>query len=216
MSIVLFCCLMIGIEAHSKAIQQNDFSESTDSSDAVTLPIDTKRSLVEWRGTERRGRSSHEGILTLSNGHLEIEKGQLIGGYFIADMHSITVTDIPESDPIPRRNLTEHLKSEDFFHVEEYPIAKFGIMSAKAIEEGRLMIVGDLSIRDITKSISFEATKVEGRESSISYEASFQINRFDWNISYQGSYWERITSIIDNNFVDAEMDITVKLTASKK
>ncbi|HBX65515.1 MAG TPA: YceI family protein, partial [Balneolaceae bacterium] len=47
--------------------------------------------------------------------------------------------------------------SEDFFHVEEYPIAKFGIMSAKAIEEGRLMIVGDLSIRDITKSISFEA-----------------------------------------------------------
>ncbi|HBX66477.1 MAG TPA: hypothetical protein DEG32_10085, partial [Balneolaceae bacterium] len=65
-------------------------------------------------------------------------------------------------------------------------------------------------------SISFEATKVEGRESSISYEASFQINRFDWNISYQGSYWERITSIIDNNFVDAEMDITVKLTASKK
>jgi len=190
--------------------------EASDSSGIIVLPIDIDQSLVEWRGTEMWGRGSHEGILALSEGNLEIKIDQLVGGFFIADMNSITVTDIPKSDPIPRRNLMEHLKSKDFFYVEEYPVAKFEITNIESMMGDSLMIVGYLSIRDVTKLISFTAIQIGSQNDEISYEASFEINRFEWNISYQGSYWERITSIIDNNLVDAEMEIFVKLTASKK
>jgi polyisoprenoid-binding protein YceI len=204
------------VESRSQTPQQNSLVKASDSSGNIILPIDIEQSLIEWRGTEMWGRDSHEGILTLIEGHFELQQDQLIGGYFIADMNSISVTDIPKSDPIPRRNLNEHLKSEDFFYVEEYPVATFEITNTKLMKGDSLMIVGNLSIRDVTKSISFTATKTENENTIISYEASFEINRFEWNISYQGSYWERITSIIDNNFVDAEMDISVKLTGLKK
>lgn len=215
--IVLFGSMLIGgFEVCSQPIQHQNIEDASYSSGIINLPININQSLVKWRGTEMWGRGSHEGNLKLIQGNLEIKEGELVGGNFIADMNSITVTDIPKTDPIPRRNLTGHLKSEDFFLVEEYPTARFEITNTKTAERDSLLITGKLTIRDVTKAISFKAFIDSGKENTISYEGDFSINRFDWNISYQGSYWDRITSIMDNNLVDAEMSISVLLVASGK
>ena len=56
----------------------------------------------------------HEGTVKLSTGHLLLRDGKIMGGEFIADMNSISITDIPSHEPVPRRRLRNHLKSEDF------------------------------------------------------------------------------------------------------
>lgn len=194
------------------ATDQHTGEQRADSTENLNLAVDTEQSVVKWRGTEMRGSDSHEGILKLREGFLEFEDDRLTGGYFIADMHSITVTDIPESDPVPRRYLTEHLESEDFFYVEKYPIAGFEITQTRELEGDRFRITGNLSVRDVTRAVEFTATK-ESSGSSLRYTASFTIDRFAYNISYQGSYWKRVTSLIDNNFVDAEISISIELVA---
>ncbi|MEQ8525280.1 YceI family protein [Gracilimonas sp.] len=212
MILAILCFLMVGTAEVYSAIQPPVQSQG-DSSKVVNLQIDKERSVVKWRGTEMRGADSHEGILKLSDGVLKLENGVLVSGYFVADMHSIEVTDIPKSDPVPRRYLTEHLESEDFFHVEKYPTARFEITRTEDSGGVSLMITGNLSIRDVIKPVSFKAYKTIN-DSELVYRASFTIDRFEWNVSYHGSYWERISSIIDNNFVDAEMSINVRLVVS--
>lgn len=185
-----------------------------DSTEVVHVLIDVNDSIVNWKGTEMWGTGSHEGILKFSEGSLVFEKGQLSGGYFTADMHSITVTDIPKSDPIPRKNLTEHLKSEDFFDIEQYPTAKFNITKVKVVNANSFKVRGDLSIRDVSRSISFIATKATVQDSFLVMNATIKIDRFEYNISYQGNYWDRLTSILDNALVDANIYLSIKLIAS--
>lgn len=179
--------------------------------EVVTIPINTDRSIIMWKGTEMWQSGKHEGTLNLSKGYLLFEDDQLIGGQFVADMNSIAITDIPKHDPIPRRNLRNHLKSEDFFYVEEYPKARFEITKTEEFKSDSLRVWGDLSIRDITQSISFIASKKSDQNSVLAFDATFKIDRFAWNISYQGSYWDRMTSILDNTLVDADIYLSVRL-----
>jgi len=185
-----------------------------DTTGVQQIPIDSKRSIILWKGTEMWQTGKHEGTVNLSEGYLSFENGQIIGGQFVADMNSIAITDIPKHEPIPRRNLRNHLKSDDFFYVEKYPTAEFKITKTEALKADSLKIWGDLSIRDVTKPISFTATKEEDKSSELVFNASFSIDRFEYNVSYQGSYWDRLTSIFDNNLVDADILLSIELVTS--
>jgi hypothetical protein len=202
------CILILACESSettSKGIAQT----SIDTVGLVQVPIDTKRSVIFWKGTEMRQSGKHEGTVNLKEGYLLMKQGHIVGGHVVADMHSIAVTDIPKNEPVPRKRLTEHLKSDDFFYVEKYPTAEFEI--TETISSDSLSVFGNLLIKDVSRSIDFTARTVQGLKSITAFEASFTIDRFEWNISYQGSYWDRISSIIDNNFVDADIILTVML-----
>lgn len=187
-----------------------------DTAGTVEVPIDTDRSLIIWKGTEMWESGKHEGTINLVEGYLLLKNGQIAGGYFVADMNSIAITDIPVSDPVPRKRLRNHLESEDFFYVEKYPTAEFEITKTEAMNGDSLKVWGDLSIRDVTKSISFIAGQKSDQGYGLALYTTFKIDRFAWNISYQGSYWKRITSILDNTFVDADISLSVKLVTSIK
>jgi polyisoprenoid-binding protein YceI len=49
-----------------------------------------------------------------------------------------------------------HLRSADFFDVEKFPKLSFVGTSIKKINEGLFQIDGDLTIKDVTKSVSLE------------------------------------------------------------
>lgn len=185
-----------------------------DTTNTVKVPINTGRSQIMWKGTEMWETGKHEGTVNLGEGYLLLKNGQIAGGHFVADMNSIAITDIPASDPVPRKRLRNHLESEDFFYVEKYPIAEFEITKTEAMNGDSLRVWGDLSIRDVTKYISFVARQKSGTKSDPVFHTTFKIDRFAWNISYQGSYWKRITSILDNTFVDADISLSIELVVS--
>lgn len=164
-----------------------------------TLKIDTKKSELHWKGTKMRGAGKHEGDISLQSGYFISENQQLIGGKFIVDMTSIEVTDIPDHEPIPRNNLNNHLKSEDFFHVEKFPTARLLITHIKPLQGDSLLVAGNLTIKDITKNIEFGATY-----SNASFVTRFTIDRFLWNVAYRGN-------LADKTLVDKDIELTINL-----
>lgn len=97
--------------------------------------------------------------------------------------------------------LTNHLKSADFFNVKKYPTAKF--VSTKVEKKGsKFDIHGKLTMNNVTKEVVIPAT-IEVSGPGVSLESTWEINRHDWKISY------------GPNQVDAKVKITIKATAPK-
>ncbi|MEP2446570.1 MAG: YceI family protein [Balneola sp.] len=172
----------------------------------VQVPIDIKESEVKWKGTKMRGLGKHEGIISIKNGYFETKDGEFYGGKIVFDMNSISVTDIPKREPIPRRRLNNHLKSDDFFGVEKYPEAEFLIVKVLKKEKQNITVEGELSIRDVKDRITvfLEISRDNSEIRSISSKLEF--DRFNWNIGYKGSW-------ADRTLVDKEIEITLLLHA---
>lgn len=83
-----------------------------------------------------------------------------------------------------------HLKSADFFDVAKFPTIslKNGILKKGA--NGKYTLTGDLTLRDVTKSVTFDVVQNNGiitdpwGKTRAGFTATLSINRFDYNISY--------------------------------
>ncbi len=86
-----------------------------------------------------------------------------------------------------------HLKSDDFFNAAEYPQMIFAGKTFKKTGEDTYQLVGDLTIRDVTKEVELEVTHggtvvdPYGQTKS-GFEIEGTINRKDFNLS-----WSAIT-----------------------
>ncbi|WP_281540975.1 YceI family protein [Maribacter aestuarii] len=167
--------------------------------DGDTTYIDKVNSNIHWKGTKMRGAGKHEGEIDLKNGYLISECGQLVGGKFVVDMTTILVTDIPEHETIPRNNLNNHLKSQDFFDVEKHPNAEFQITIIDQTTADSLKVAGFLTLKDVTRHIEFFANYEND-----TFATKFTINRYEWDIAYTGSWSDR--TLVDKNI---EMNITL-------
>ncbi|OIR07571.1 protein YceI [mine drainage metagenome] len=80
-----------------------------------------------------------------------------------------------------------HLKSDDFFAAEKFPALTFNSSSFKKISDEEYKLIGDLTIRDITKQIELSveyggtATDPYGQVKS-GFEISGKINRKDFGL----------------------------------
>ena len=80
--------------------------------------------------------------------------------------------------------LTAHLKSADFFEVQEHPTAKFVSTKIELAADGKAKITGNLTLHGKTKEISFPAT-VAVTDKGLTLASEFQIDRTDWGINYE-------------------------------
>jgi polyisoprenoid-binding protein YceI len=183
---------------------------------AAVMMVDTENSTVKWRGTKPTG--EHFGTVMINEGSfITDEDGNVSGGKFTIDLTSIVNEDL-ESEEMNTK-LVGHLKSEDFFHVEEFPVAEFEITTIDEKEgvegvEGEFspthMITGNLTMRGVTKSISFPGTfeMVEGGVKAMSN--TFVIDRTEWGVNYGSN---KIFDNLKDNFINDEMALTIMVTA---
>ena len=81
-----------------------------------------------------------------------------------------------------------HLKSDDFFNAEKFPEINFKSTSFEKLGDNKYKITGDLTIRDVTKNVTFDATlngtlKTD-RGMLSAWKATTTINRFDYNLKW--------------------------------
>lgn len=99
---------------------------------------------------------------------------------FTADINSID-TDNEKRDG--------HLKSDDFFNAEKFPKLTFVGKSFKKVDGKNYKLVGDLTIRDITKEVSLDV-KYAGTVTDpwgnvkAGFNVTGAINRFDYNLKW--------------------------------
>ena len=104
-----------------------------------------------------------------------------------------------------------HLKSPDFFDAEKYPEITFKSKSVVKTDDGYKM-VGDLTIRGVTKEVTMPFTlvgPVEAMGTRIGLEASLTIKRLDYDVSW--------SKTLDSGglVVSNEIKITLEIEAVK-
>lgn len=82
-----------------------------------------------------------------------------------------------------------HLKSDDFFNAEKYPQMKFQSTSFKKLSGNKYELLGNLTIRDVTKPVKFAVvyggTAKDGYgNTKAGFKATTTINRFDYGLKW--------------------------------
>lgn len=170
--------------------------------------VDTATSVLNWKGSKPTG--THNGTVSLKSGGLLVEEGKLTQGNFVIDMSTIKVLDIP-ADKKGNADLVGHLSSPDFFEVATYPASKFVITNVEEVE-GKLAVTGNLSIKDVTKSVTIPATLTEVDGVSVFKSETFNINRADFNIKYKS---KTFFNDLKDKFVDDLVEISFEVSTKK-
>lgn len=83
-----------------------------------------------------------------------------------------------------------HLKTEQFFAVEKYPEITFkGIGIFEVNKEYKYILKGDLTIKDVTKTIEipfdYNGIQKENGMEIVTFTGEVILNRFDYNVDYK-------------------------------
>lgn len=185
-----------------KKVETNETVEHIVEAVGETLLVDVAESTVQWKGTKVTG--AHEGTITIKEGRLVVDGGKVTGGTFVLDMNSISSTDLEGEW---KEKLDGHLKSEDFFDVANNPEAKFEITGVEnETDDDEAKVSGNLTIKGITKNISFDAKAIELTDSKANITANFNIVRGDWGVNYAGK---------EDDLISKEINFNISLVAKK-
>jgi len=173
-------------------------SASTDPVEVITKEVKTEESSVMWKAYKVTG--SHSGLVQLTKGALSFDESTLVGGTFEVDMTSLIATDL-EGDS--KAKLEGHLKSADFFGVENHPSASLVFTQVTASGKNSYEVTGDLTIKGITKPVTFDLS-IYGNKAT----ASVKVDRASYDVRYgSGSFFDNLG---DKTIYD-EFDLVVDL-----
>ena len=148
---------------------------------AQTSKIDISKSIINWTGKKITGQ--HEGTVNFKEVYLIFKDKKVTGGNFTVDMKSLSNTDQTGSS---KSKLEGHLKSEDFFSVDNFTTSTLAFKSIANKGNNTYLINADLTIKGITNSIQFDLT-VNGNKAT----AALKVNRTKYDIKYgSGSYFD--------------------------
>ncbi len=168
--------------------------------------LDTSSSIITWIGS--RPAKQHNGTIDILEGYLLVNDSDIIGGSIEIDIKTLDIKDL-EDDSEDFDKLKNHLMSEDFFYADSFQIARFelinlipfdstikivdkvefetdntpALLSKFMVRQPTHYVTGNLTMRGITKSITFPANVIS-RNDKIITEAKFNIDRTEWNLSY--------------------------------
>jgi len=82
-----------------------------------------------------------------------------------------------------------HLRSDDFFNAEKYPDMIFKGKSMKKVGDKKYKLIGDFTIRDVTKQIALDVTyngtvKDPWGNTKSGFKVMGEIDRFDYNLKW--------------------------------
>lgn len=174
---------------------------------ATNLKVNTTKSELTWLGKKVAG--EHTGKITLKEGTLILDGTKLTGGKFVADLNSMTCTDITDKEY--NGKLIGHLKSDDFFSVAKHPTAEFVVTKAVAKSAGVYDVTGNLTIKGITKPVTFPVT-VKATAAGAEATGTMVVDRSKYDIKYSSkSFFENL----GDKAIHDDFSIDVKLVAAK-
>jgi len=175
---------------------------------ATEYTLDKSNTTVKWNGKKVVG--EHYGTIELRSGVLKTEGEQITSGTFLMDMTSIANEDI--GNETMRNKLVDHLRSDDFFSVDKHPVSTFVIREVKRKSGKTHTFSGDLTIKDITHPVTFDAM-IEFNQESFKAEGKMEVDRTLYDIRYgSGKFF---SGLGDNMIKDTfTLDFNVTATAS--
>jgi polyisoprenoid-binding protein YceI len=165
-------------------------------------------STVNWTGKKVLG--LHTGNINIANGFIEITDNTIIGGEIQIDMTSIVVTDI--EDKKTHDDFLAHLKNDDFFSVDKFKTATLSIIGSGRVETNKFKIDGNLTIKDISRLISF-ISSIEIFADTLHSIGEVVIDRTLYNIRYGSG---KFVDNLGDKLIYDEFVLQFKLIAQKE
>ncbi len=184
--------------------------------DAKVYKVSNTTSQVLWTGSKPTGQ--HTGTIGISNGSLSVEGNKITGGNFDLDMTSITVTDLKAEDG--KGDLEGHLKglkddnADHFFNTRKFPTGKFVITNVEAVSgnpSATHKITGDLTLKGISKSVTFDASVGMAGNKLSAVTPAFKINRTEWGVNYKS---KSVFDDLKDKFVDDDIALVINIDAN--
>ena len=196
------CGTVKDTEESSKTLNQVSFEEGV-----YSVVVD--RTELSWIGKEISTKI-HTGTLNLSDGTIQIIDENTINGNITIDMSSINVTDLQGR---AKEMLEGHLRSADFFEVENYPNSTLNFKSKSYNKLKNLIdFEGQLTIKDISNPIFFSATLIESSP-YLKAKSILSFDRSKYNVRFRsGSFFENLG---DKLILD-DIDVNIVLVTEKK
>ena len=123
-----------------------------------------------------------KGRFTTLEGTLQLDEANPASASVVA---SIDVASIDTGEP--KRD--GHLRSDDFFNVEQHPRATFRSTRVEPVDEEHARVYGELTIRDVTRPVVFDVEfEGQGQDAYGNQRAGFTattaIDRLDYGIKW--------------------------------
>lgn len=109
-----------------------------------------------------------------------------------------------------------HLRTPDFFDVEKFPAMTFRSTSVREVSKGKLEVTGDLTLRGVTKRITFPISNVGVIRSPFGdvragfVDGVLKINRKDFGVS-----WNKVLDT-GGTMLSDEVEIALNVEAVKQ
>lgn len=215
LSLFVLATISLGVACKGEKNENEVVEEvAVASNESTTYVVNTETSVIEWIGSKPSGK--HNGTINLKSGELAVKNDNIESGMFVIDMNSIVVLDLTGDD---KADLEGHLKGtgdkageDHFFNVTKFSEGKFEISSITT-ENGKATVNGNLTLKDVTKPVSFPATVVYEGDSMMLTSDTFLINRTQWNVNYAS---KSIFDDLKDKYVNDDIELVVKLVATKK
>ena len=125
--------------------------------------------------------SEVEGRFTRFAGSVDLPGDQLEAARIEAEIDASSIR-------TGHKDRDEHLRSDEFFAVEEFPRIRFVSREVKRTGEDSYDIVGDLTIRDVTREIVLAAKSMGRRDTPsgprLDFEAVGALNRKEYGLRW--------------------------------
>lgn len=172
-----------------------------------TIHIDDSR--LQWTGRNLLNR--HWGTIGLKSGALVIQDGIPVSGEFVIDMNRIHCTDL--AGDATHDVLIHHLKSDDFFDVEQFPETKVTILGSEPISRTspgapNLSLNLNVRIKDVRSMITIPVTAGVTPDGKLAAQGTFSFDRTMWEVIYgSGRFFRNVGMHLVNDLIDMDVKI---------
>ncbi len=136
--------------------------------------LDPNRTTVQFK-TKAMWILTVNGTLRVTEGSGTVDVNGRVTGRLVVDANSIDTKN-------KRRD--EHLRTADFFEVQNYPSVVFDVTGAGLGAQGQSTIQGNLSIRGVSRPVEFQAALRTEGDGAITLEAQTEIDRSEWGLRW--------------------------------
>lgn len=149
-----------------------------------TYSLDQENSQIKWIGKKKILTNwIDEGTIKIQDAKISVENSTFSSDEILIDMNSISANKTGAGEGKGNDSLTKHLKSADFFDVENYPTSKFVVTEIKQTSENNFEVTGNLTIKDKTNEIKTSA-KLSMLDGLYKVNGSIDLDRTLWDIKF--------------------------------
>jgi polyisoprenoid-binding protein YceI len=206
LSILALSLNVFAADAKGKKIEKKAAAAAA----AETYKVDTEASTIEWKGSKKVG-SAHTGQVKIQSGEFTVENNAIKSGQVVADMKTITNTDLTDADS--NKKLVGHLSNADFFDSAKHPTSTFKLTSVSPAKAKDVVNVkGELTMLGKTNPIEFPAT-VKWENGTAMGTGTLKIDRTKWGLQYRsGNFFKDLAG---DKIINDEFELNVKIVAKK-